>query len=91
MPTQSARIVLAILGLPSEHHDGQCTVAEHSAYFARVIIAQMDIAAEGRNKKPRPNINGVDSDEGTDGEVVLKLQLGIGSEACLGMHPWFDA
>ena len=44
-----------------------------------------------QEQKPRPNINGVDSDEDTNGEVGLKLQLGIGSEACLGVHPEFDA
>jgi hypothetical protein len=68
MSAQGARIILAFLGLPSKLHDEQCTVAEYSAYIARDVIAHIDIAAEARIKKPRPNVDEVDSDEDTDGE-----------------------
>ena len=58
---------MAMLGQMSSAHAEQCSVAEHSAFVARDVLAHIDLAAEARVKPPAKKLAAVsDDDEASD-------------------------
>ena len=68
IPSHAIRAILLFLDLPCAQHPEQCTLAEFSAYVVRDVMSHVELAAEARVKKPRPQLTseGVISESDTD-------------------------